>query len=112
MNILQNHSEKLGDFLAKRSLSIKSDLEIYCAVDEAVSFLKKLDPSGWHNIVRIEIDRTGNAKHAPRGRTFEPGQWDAIRAYLAEGYGRDNYNFYLNEPRPNYPNSKLSKADI
>ncbi|MCI1002925.1 DUF3987 domain-containing protein [Ochrobactrum sp. C6C9] len=112
MNIQQNYSEKLGDFLASRSLSIKSDLEIYRAVDEAVSFLKKLDPTGRHNIVRIEIDRTGNAKHAPRGRTFEPGQWDAIRGYLADGYGRDNYYFSLNEPRPNSPNGKLSKADI
>lgn len=112
MNIQQNRSEKLGDFLANRSLSIKPDLEIYCAVDEAVSFLKKLDPSGRHNIVRIEIDRTGNVKHAPRGRTFEPGQWDAIRAYLADGYGRENYYFSLNEPRPNSPNGKLSKADI
>ncbi|UZD69305.1 YfjI family protein [Brucella sp. JSBI001] len=112
MNIQQNHSEKLGDFLANRSLSIKSDLEIYCAVDEAVSFLKKLDPTGRHNIVRIKIDRVANAKHAPRGRTFEPSQWDAIRAYLADGYGRDNYYFSLNEPRPNSPNGKLSKADI
>ncbi|WP_176056019.1 DUF3987 domain-containing protein [Brucella intermedia] len=112
MNIQRNHSENLGYFKSSGTLSLRDELTISSAVDEAVAFLRALDPNGRHNIVRISVDQTGKTKFGPRGKTFEPGKWDAVRAYLADGYGRDNYYFSLNEPRANSPHGKLSKAHI
>lgn len=112
MNIQQNSAINPEDFISSGAPSLRDELAAYSAAGEAITFLQKLDINGWHNIVRIFIDQTGKAKWGPRGRSFGPGEWEAIRAYLADGYGRYNYYFSLNEPRANSPHGKLSKTDI
>ncbi|TCK30614.1 hypothetical protein EV667_0708 [Ancylobacter aquaticus] len=77
--------------------------------EAAISFLKTLDPAGRHNLVAITTD-------CIRGRTFAPGSWEDIRAWiLAEGVAANLY-FSLNEPLPHDAgrdlDRKLSKADI
>jgi len=109
MNIQRNHSENLGDFLAKGPLPSGTDLAVSCKIDEAISFLQQLDPSGWHNLTALDPSE----KVTPRGRTFAPNQWDAIREWIAEhaGLGMNLY-YSVNEPKVASPHKKLEKDDI
>ena len=72
----------------------------------AVSFLKQLDLSGRHNLVAYWPDK------AWTGRTFEPGAWNEIAAWVREHDGRANLYYSTNEPRAGAPDGRLSKADI
>lgn len=109
MNIQQNNSVNLGDFLASGSLPIRTDLAISCRMDEAISFLQELDPSGWHNLTAL--DPSENV--APRGRTFAPNQWGAIKEWIAEhaSLGMNLY-YSVNEPKAHAAHKKLEKGDI
>ncbi|WP_315918642.1 hypothetical protein [Mesorhizobium sp. SP-1A] len=69
--------------------------------------MQALDADGRHNITRIN-PKTGFTK----GRCFPPGSWDAIAAYINVWNGVENLYFSCNEPRPDAPDGKLSKAQI
>lgn len=75
--------------------------------DDAVQFLRWLDPTGWFSLSRINPE-TGNIE----GRTFAPGSWDAIAAFVEKWNGRENLYFSANEPFPGTPDKKLSENDI
>lgn len=90
-------SRSLGDVLAKRTPSASSP---------PVAFLQALDPTGWHNLVRI-----GPAGQTT-GLTIPPGRWDLAERFVAEFDGRENLYFSVNEPKPDAPNKKLGKGDI
>jgi RecA-family ATPase len=76
-------------------------------VAKAIELLKALDEHGRHNVVALDP----NEQQGPIGRTFEPGQWDAIADWLRAHL---DYNLYFsrNEPREGAPHGKLSEADI
>lgn len=73
----------------------------------AVAFLKRLDPGGRHNLVAIHPETK-----AIDGRTFQPGEWAAMAAWIEARDGRVNLYFSVNEPKPGAPHSKLSRNDI
>jgi hypothetical protein len=76
------------------------------AGSEAVAFLKLLDAAGWHNVSVRWPDGTWT------GRTFEPGAWKSIAAFVAQANGRANVYYSANEPKRGAPNGKLEKEDI
>lgn len=75
--------------------------------EESISFLKALDPTGWHNLVSIDP-----AIGSLEGRTFEPGDWSGMQRWINEREGRTNLYYSANEPRAGAPHNKLSKNDI
>lgn len=106
MNIRQTNSDvKLGDFvgaLAEQSLSTP--------VVDAVSFLKLIDATGWHNLVAIRPDAPEGC--VPSARTFPPGAWVEMQDWIDQRNGKENLYFAVNEPRPGAPDTKLKKHDI
>lgn len=74
---------------------------------EAVTFLRHFDPDGRHNLVAIHPE-TGEV----HGRTFPPGAWSEIEAWVARRNGRENLYFSPNEPTPDAPDGKLRKHHI
>lgn len=92
---------------ADNVVSLRVD-EGLAAHDEPIDFLKILDPTGWHNLVAIDPD-----KRAPlEGRTFVPGAWAEMSAWIAARNGTKNLYFSVNEPAPGAPNTKLDKREI
>lgn len=75
---------------------------------EAVDFLKRLDPSGWHNLVAIDPEK----RQPVTGKTFAPGEWDAMSDWIDARQGKYNLYFSVNEPAPGSPPKKLTKEDI
>lgn len=71
-----------------------------------VAFLRELDPTGRHNLVICDQD--GNWP----GKTFEPGDWAGMDAFIRAHDGRDSLYFSVNEPYAGAPHKKLSKGDI
>lgn len=76
--------------------------------DAAIEFLKLLDRDGWHNLVAIDPGKSTGLE----GRTFAPGAWAEMAAWIDEREGRRNLYFSVNEPAAGSPDSKLSKGDI
>ncbi|WP_177282639.1 AAA family ATPase [Devosia enhydra] len=75
---------------------------------DAIVFLKHMDPDGRHNIVAIDP----TDKLPLIGRTFEPGQWAEIEAYIRAHNGSRNLYFSVNEPMTGAPDGKLAKRHI
>ncbi len=73
----------------------------------AAEFLRGYDPTGWHNLVRIN-PQTGYTD----GKTFPPGSWVEIAAYVGAWDGKENLYFSVNAPKPNSADGKLAKDDI
>ena len=76
-------------------------------IDEAIAFLRLLDPDGRHNLVAIDPNTRDVA-----GITIEPGDWPAARSFVAAHNGRRNVYVSMNEPRPGAPHDKLGKDQI
>lgn len=74
----------------------------------AVAFLKAFDPGGWHNLVALDPEHKGK----PAGRTFPPGAWQEMAAWIDRFAGDRNVYFSVNEPRAGAPHEKLARADI
>jgi hypothetical protein len=72
----------------------------------AIDFLKWLDCDGWHNLW-AKHPESGNMK----GRTFAPGSWSLVEAFINNHQGWNLYNS-ANEPRPDAPHKKLGRTDI
>ncbi|MGH6861705.1 MAG: AAA family ATPase, partial [Phyllobacterium sp.] len=104
MNIHQELPSNLEDFVS--ALSDQRDGKTG-AIDTAISFLKFLDPDGWHSLVAINPETK-----VPTGRTFAPGQWPAMEDWLSAHVSVDNCYYSLNEPKPGSPDKKLTKGDI
>ncbi len=81
--------------------------QTFDAAATATSFLKEYDLHGWHALLRINPE-TGYTS----GKTFAPGSWAAIAAYVEQWDGVENLYFSVNEPKPHSPHKKLEKADI
>ncbi|TXN20389.1 AAA family ATPase [Methylobacterium sp. WL9] len=71
-----------------------------------VTFLRALDATGRHNLVAIGLG--GEIE----GRTFEPGAWEAMGAWIDVRNGRCNLYFSANEPRAGADHAKLGKHEI
>ncbi|WP_187972468.1 AAA family ATPase [Aquibium microcysteis] len=85
--------------------------EIAAGAEAAVSFLQSLDATGRHNLVAIDpYDPSGSVE----GRTFEPGEFNAMRNWIRARSGRKNLYFTANEPCGGLekPHRKLKKDDI
>ncbi|AWN47530.1 hypothetical protein DK419_15450 [Methylobacterium terrae] len=76
-------------------------------VQEAIAFLKLIDPIGRHH-----LDAFHPETNATEGRTFEPEAWDEIADWIRPRIGQRNLYFSVNEPKPGAPHKKLTKADI
>ena len=100
MTIHQQAPTNLGDFLEFRN-SLAEPVAI------AINFLKWLDPNGWHNLVAIHPET-----EVTTGRTFAPGQWDEIAAWISAHSGTHNCYYSLNEPKPGASHKKLAADDI
>jgi hypothetical protein len=74
----------------------------------AITFLKALDPRGWHNLVAFDPLRKAPVDQC----TFPPGSWDRIADWLSRHAGSHNIYYSVNEPKPGSPNKKLGKNDI
>jgi hypothetical protein len=72
----------------------------------AVAFLRWLDADGWHNLWAKHPEAGAN-----EGRTFAPGSWAEIAAYITAHEGWNIY-YSVNEPKPGSPNKKLAACDI
>jgi hypothetical protein len=79
--------------------------------DVAIAFLKSLDTDGWHNLVSIRYRGNPETKDI-RGKTFAPGKWDEMRAWILAQDREANLYYSLNEPKPGSRDDKLGKADI
>lgn len=73
----------------------------------AISFLQRLDPDGWHNLVAIDPE-SGKTE----GATFAPGQWAPMADWMAPRQGRKNLYYMPNEPAPEAPDRKLKKHHV
>src|SRR5690625_1146490 len=73
---------------------------------QSIRFLKQMDPSGWHNLVMIQL--AGKID----GRTFAPGSWDAMAQWIDERDGKGNLYFSVNEPKAGAAHTKLDKEAI
>jgi len=73
----------------------------------ATAFLKAYDLNGWHSILRINPETSYT-----NGKTFAPGSWAEIAAYVDAWDGKENLYFSVNAPKPHSPDKKLEKADI
>ncbi|MGX5718558.1 DUF3987 domain-containing protein [Shinella zoogloeoides] len=100
MNIAANWNKAKADAAAART-------HMSDAASQAVAFLKLLDPDGWHNLVRIDPET-----RYTNGKTFAPGSWAEIAAYVTAWDGRENLYFSVNAPKPHSPDKKLEKTDI
>ncbi|WP_244276476.1 virulence-associated E family protein [Methylobacterium indicum] len=76
-------------------------------VQEAIAFLKLIDPIGRHHLDAFHPE-TGSTE----GRTFEPGAWNELADWIRPRIGQRNLYFSVNEPKPGAPHKKLTKADI
>lgn len=104
MNIHEELPSSIDEFVS--AMSAPQDATAR-AVDVAINFLKFLDPQGWHSLVAINPET-----RATTGRTFSPGEWDAVAAWLSAHDGTHNCYYSVNEPKPSSPNKKLTKDDI
>lgn len=77
---------------------------IACA--DPIGFLQHLDPTGAHNLVAIDP-----ITNVVIGRTFAPGAWDQMQAFVDTHAARNVY-FSVNEPAQGAPNTKLKKEHI
>lgn len=77
------------------------------AADDAVSFLKRLDATGRHNLVAINPETRDVT-----GKTFEPDSWDAIDAWVQAHNAASNIYYSVNMPVEGAPNTKLKKQHI
>jgi hypothetical protein len=66
--------------------------------------LQALDPTGRHNLFAIIPDGP------VEGRTFEPGAWSEIAAWIEARLSSANLYFSVNEPAPGAPHSKLART--
>lgn len=112
MNIVQRPPSTqpaalFGDIPAGRAQS--TSIPVSPAAAEAINALKLLDPHGRHNLVAIPPDES---EGRPRGRTFEPGEWDAIAEWVDAHNGKWNCYFSANEPKAGAPSGKLRKEHI
>jgi hypothetical protein len=104
MNIHQDIPKNLDEYVARLSSGNEA---VAGPIDVAVYFLKWLDPNGWHSLVAINPET-----RVTTGRTFSPGEWGAVAAWLSAHDGTHNCYYSVNEPKPSSPNKKLTKDDI
>jgi RecA-family ATPase len=100
-------ASNLGDYLGAKCNGHAAPLADRLGSAAAIAFLKQLDPTGRHNLVAIDPIRGGI-----EGRTFEPGAWPEMAAWIAERDGKTGLYVSVNEPREGAPHKKLSKRDI
>jgi Protein of unknown function (DUF3987) len=72
----------------------------------AIDFLRWLDPEGRHNLCAIHPET-----RAIEGRSFGPGRWQEMEAFIEKHRGWNVY-FSANEPVTGAPNKKLSATEI
>ena len=98
--------QQFGDFLASRTEHVSPKQEGNAL--EAIAHLQTIDLHGWHNLVAMDADKPWLIE----GRTFKPGAWSDIDAWIADRNGRLNLYFSVNEPKPTAGHKKLSDADM
>lgn len=99
-------SMSFGDLVApKQEASAQPQLSEAAAA--GVSFLKLLDPNGWHNLVRIHPE----TKQID-GETFAPGSWREIAEFIDRWNGSWNIYYSANEPEPNTFKARYDQQGI
>lgn len=78
------------------------------SIATAISFMKVVDPYGWHNLIAFDPIRGALVDAC----TFPPGSWDIMADWLRRYIGSHNIYYSANEPKPNSPNTKLRKDHI
>lgn len=73
----------------------------------SITFLKALDEGGWHNLVAMH-PRTSIVV----GRTFAPGTFGNMAAWVEAHEGEWNLYYSVNEPTAGAPHNKLGKHQI
>lgn len=78
------------------------------AGETAADFLRRLDPTGTHNLVAFDPEKDGPS----HGRTFAGGCFSEIAAWVNERDGLFNLYYTANEVRPDFPGTKPRKDDV
>lgn len=78
------------------------------AAATAIALLKLIDPAGWWNLVALDPKQ----KAPLIGKTFAPGSWDLIAAFVDSWNGKRNLYLTINEPLPHSRDDKLNEGEI